>query len=450
MTVKINPLLLAGSVTSLEEKLMIILIQLAVIIVVARLFGNLFRRYLRQPSAVGEIAAGIALGPSVFGWLAPGLSAMIFLPDATPIGHDTAQVLRVLSQLGLIFLLFLMGLQFDFSHLKTNVRGAIGVSITGIVLPLMLGIGLAHLLHPYLASTTDERGFRLFMGTAMSITALPMLARMMQELNITRTRLGAITITAAAVDDAAGWILLATVTALIQAKFHPSATALMVVETIGFTLFMVYIARPFLRRWIRSSMAKNNGELSLNTIAMLFVALFSSSILTSLIGIFAIFGAFIFGSILSEEEEFRLAASRLLQRFVTVFFLPIFFTYTGLQTNVGLLHTPLMWLFAAAVSIVAITGKFGGCSLAAYWGGFSRAESLCIGSLMNTRALMELIVINVGYELGVIPQTVFSMLVLMALLTTIMTTPLLFLFMKGTELEPYLERWFNQPRKMAV
>lgn len=440
---------MSTSATNIEHRLLVILIQLIVIILVARLFAKLFRK-LKQPAAVGEIAAGIILGPSVFGWLFPQLSAMIFLPESTPLGHDAGLVLRVLSQLGLIFLLFLMGLEFDFSHLRTNIAGAVGVSISGIVTPLILGIALAHFIYPYFGNSIDENGFRLFMGTAMSITALPMLARMMREWNITRTRLGAITITAAAVDDAAGWILLGTVTALVRASFHPTDTVLIILETVGFALFMVYIARPLLRRWVRFTLVKNHGELSLNALAVVLVVLFVSSVTTSWIGIFAIFGAFIFGAILSEEEEFRVLISRLLNNFVTVFFLPIFFTYTGLRTNVGLLHTPFLWLLAGAILLVAIAGKFGGCSIAAYLGGFSRAEALCIGAMMNTRALMELIVINVGYELGVIPQSVFSMLVLMALLTTIMTTPLLFLFHKGTELEPYLQKWFYPEKRTQV
>lgn len=437
-----------NSATNLEHRLLVILIQLIVIILVARLFAKLFRK-LKQPAAVGEIAAGIILGPSVFGWLFPQLSAMIFVPETLPLGHDAGLVLRVLSQLGLIFLLFLMGLQFDFSHLRTNIAGAFGVSISGIVTPLILGIALAHFIYPYVGNSIDENGFRLFMGTAMAITALPMLARMMQEWNITRTRLGTITITAAAVDDAAGWILLATVTALVRASFQISGTLLVVVETVAFALFMVYIIGPLLRRWVHFAVAMNQGELTLEALAIVLLGLFISSVMTSLIGIFAIFGAFIFGAILSEEEEFRASISRLLNNFVTVFFLPIFFTYTGLRTNIGLLHTPFLWLLAGAVLLVAIAGKFGGCSIAAYLGGFSRAESLCIGAMMNTRALMELIVISVGYELGVIPQSVFSMLVLMALITTLMTSPLLFLFHKGTELEPYLQKWFH-PQERAT
>lgn len=436
----LKPFFLVAGGLAVEQRLLVILIQLSVIILSARIFANLFRR-IKQPGAVGELFAGIVLGPSLFGWLFPELFARIFLPESNPLGHDAALALRVLSQLGLIFLLFLMGMEFDFTHLKTNIRSAVGVSITGIVVPLGLGLILGHLMHPYVAQAFDQRGFILFMGVAMSITALPMLARMMQEYDITRTRLGTITITAAASDDAAGWILLASVTALVGARFHLWNTLLMIAETVGFALLMLYVAKPILCRWVRSAMKKNQGKLDFNTLAILFVILFLCSIATSVIGIFAIFGAFILGAVFSEEEEFRLAVSGLLQNFVMVFFLPIFFTYTGLRTNIGTLGSPTLWFFAAMVSLVAIVGKFGGCSAAAYFSRYTPRESLCVGAMMNTRGLMELVVINVGYELGVIPSTVFSMLVMMALLTTVITTPLLFLFMKGTELEPHLRKF---------
>ena len=193
-------------------------------------------------------------------------------------------------------------------------------------------------------------------------------------------------------------------------------------------------------KWIRQTLGKNAGELSLTVLAVLMIVLFLCSIGTALIGIFAIFGAFILGAALSDEQQFRQAVARRLKDFVTAFFLPIFFTYTGLRTDVGSVGEPMMWLFAAAVSAFAILGKFGGCSLAAYFTGFSRRESACIGAMMNTRALMELIVINVGYDLHVIPRSVFCMLVLMAVLTTIMTSPILLRLMRGTALEPLIRQ----------
>jgi Kef-type K+ transport system membrane component KefB len=436
MTRQPMTLLLLGSTDpGVESVLLTVLVQLVVIILGARLFAVLFRK-LGQPSVVGEIAAGLVLGPSVLGKLLPDVSAMIFVPTVKPVFH-------VLSQLGLIFLLFLIGLEFDFSHLRARGRAAVSISVTGVVLPFALGWGLGQVLYPRLNAPEgwpplDPRGFALFMGTAMSITALPTLGRMMMELNITRTRIGAITITAAAVDDATGWIMLAAVGAMVRADFDVLASVTMIGLTVGFAALMVFLARPLLRRWIRFALRRGDGELGLNSLAILVVVVLLCAIATNLIGIFAIFGAFIAGAVLSDEHEFRAAVARQLRNFVTVFFLPIFFTYTGLNTDIGTLETPALWLFAAAVSLAAIVGKFGGCSLAAWFGGFPPRESACIGVMMNTRALMELIVINVGYSLKVIPPSVFCMLVMMALLTTVMTTPILLRLQRGTELESYV------------
>ncbi len=453
-----NFLPIASVDPGVESVLLTVLVQLVVIILAARVFAWLFRK-MGQPSVVGEIAAGLVLGPSVLGKILPEVSAAVFDPSVKP-------VFQVLSQLGLIFLLFLIGLEFDFSHLRARGRAAVSISVMGVVLPFALGWGLAQFLYPHLQvpdgwPALDPRGFALFMGTAMSITAIPILGRMMMELNITRTRIGAITITAAAVDDATGWIMLAAVGAMVRANFDVLASLFMIVLTVGFAAFMLFVARPLLRRWIRFALRRkgdrsnlceapsgpfrqigpvpfSQSELGLNSLAILIVVVFLCAIATNLIGIFAIFGAFIVGAVLSDEHEFRAAVTRQLRNFVTVFFLPIFFTYTGLNTDIGTLESPTLWLFAGAVSAVAIIGKFGGCSAAAWFGGFSPRESACIGVMMNTRALMELIVINVGYSLKVIPPSVFCMLVMMALLTTVMTTPILLRLQRGTELESYV------------
>lgn len=440
-------LLTLASSPDTESVLLIVLVQLCVIIAAARLFAWLFRK-LNQPAVVGEILAGLILGPSLFGRFFPDTFHHVFDPSVGPI-------FRVLSQLGLVFLLFLIGLEFDFKHLKTSGRSSLAVSIAGILLPFALGYGLAHWMHPHLeqvvkevtgadgksetvAHTVPFTGFALFMGTAMSITAIPILGRIMIELNINRSRLGAMTITAAAVDDAAGWIILATVSALVKSQFAPLNTLKMLGETIAFALLMIFVVRPLMVRFIRFTLRKPNADLGLTALAVTIIVVFLCAIATNLIGIFAIFGAFMLGATLSSEEAFREAVARSLRPLVTAFFLPIFFTYTGLHTDIGSLHGSLMWLFALAVSAAAIIGKFGGCTLAARLTGNTTRESACIGVMMNTRALMELIVINVGYELGVIPRSVFCMLVLMAVLTTIMTTPILLRFAKGTQLEPLI------------
>jgi Kef-type K+ transport system membrane component KefB len=431
-----------------EHVMFPVLVQLGIIIIVARIFAVVFRR-LKQPTAVGEIAAGLVLGPSVLGYFFPGLWQAIFHP--TVAGVDPALfdvtlnwIFTVLSQVGLMLLLFLVGLEFDFAHLRWNGKSALAISIAGILLPFALALGIAPLMLPYLEvhpdtqATVPTLGFTLFLGTALSITALPILGRMMVELNIARSRLGTITISAAAVDDAAAWIILATVTALVGGHFEVMATLRMLGLTLAFVLAMIFLVRPALRWWLRIVLERGKGELGVNALAVVLVMIFACSLATNRIGIFGIFGAFLLGAILSSEHEFRESVARRLRDFVTVFFLPIFFTYTGLRTNIGSLDSGTLWLLCGVVLAVAIIGKFGGCMLAARLTGFSSREAACIGTMMNTRALMELIVINVGYDLRVIPPSVFCMLVIMALTTTIMTTPILLWLMRGTELEPLI------------
>jgi Kef-type K+ transport system membrane component KefB len=427
-----------------ESLLLPILIQLAVIIAVARLFGNIARR-VGQPNAVGEIIAGLLLGPSLLGWVFPEISSALFRPHLEEVPQGLSNVLfskifQVLAQIGLIFLLFLIGLEFEFSHLKARGKSAIAVSLSGIMLPFGLGAILAPIIHSYIGDhptkgPVDLFGLTLFMGTAMSITAIPILGRMMIELGINRTKLGAIVISAAAVDDAAGWIMLATVAALARAAFDPLHAVGMVAGTIGFGVAMVYVVRPLAIRYFNRSLEKNNGVFTLNALAVLLVLLLVCSIVTNLIGIFAIFGAFLLGAILSDQVALREAVIARLRDFVTAFFLPIFFTFTGLRTEVTSVSGSTMWLICGAVMAAAIIGKFGGCGIAAKLTGSSWKEASIIGVMMNTRALMELIVINVGYEIGVIPKSLFAMLVMMAITTTIMTTPILLALRKGTELE---------------
>lgn len=423
---------LSSSTFALEHVLLIVLVQMSVIIAAARVFAVIFR-WLKQPSVVGEIAAGLVLGPSLLGRWAPRVSEQVFDPTVAPL-------FQLLSQLGLILLLFLIGLEFDFSHLRLQGRAAAAISISGIVLPFALGAALGPILHPYLETPVDAAGFALFLGTALSITAIPVLGRMMMELNITRTRLGAITISAAAIDDAVGWILLAAVASIVQANFQPWLSVRTLALTAGFALFMLFAARPLLCRGIRLLVRNNDGELGLNGLALVLIVVFVCAVATNLIGIFSVFGAFILGAVLSNEYDFRIAIARQVRNFVSAFFLPIFFTYTGLRTDVGSLESPVLWLLCGLLSVVAVASKLGGCAVAARLSGFSWRESACIGAMMNTRALMALIVINLGMDLGVITRSVFCMLVLMALLTTIMTTPLLLAFMRGTELEPYIRK----------
>jgi Kef-type K+ transport system membrane component KefB len=427
---------------SVEEVLLPLLWQLALIILIARVFAVLARR-VGQPAVIGEIVAGLVLGPSVFGRLFPAAFHAVFHPTVPGLSADLSDVLlgwvlTSLSQVGLILLLLLIGLEFDFSHLRGHGPSALTISAAGVALPFAVGLGLAWLMHPQVARTIPELGFALFLGTALSITAIPVLGRIMMELNITRTRLGAITISAAAVDDATGWILLATVAAVVRAEFDPAGVLGMVGATLAFALLMVFAARPVLRAAARRALRSGDGDLSVTALAVLLAAVFACAIVTNRIGIFAVFGAFLFGAVLSGEGEFRAAVNRRLRDFVTAFFLPIFFAYTGLRTDVSSLDGGWLWLWCGVVTAAALLSKLGGCGLAAWLGRHSLREAACIGALMNTRGLMALIVINVGKDLGVIPDSVFCMLVLMALTTSVATTPLVLWLMRGTELEPYV------------
>jgi Kef-type K+ transport system membrane component KefB len=429
-----------------EDVLLPMMIQLIVIIAAARVFSILFRR-LGQSGVVGEIVAGLILGPSLLGQFEffhqlfhPSINGV---PDALtePVFH---WIFTIFSQLGLILLLFLIGLEFDFQHLKWNGTAACAISLAGIVLPFFLGLAISPILFANLGQERTPSGsnFALFLATALSITALPVLGRLMLELNIQRTRLGAITITSAAVDDASGWILLAAVAALVKGStgqgFDFSATIIMLASTLAFAALMIWFVRPLVCRWVRHALKKD--RLGVDSLAILVCLMLICSIATSIIGIFAIFGAFLLGAVLSGERDLREAITRKLRDFVTAFFLPIFFTYTGLRTQVQSLDSPGLWLMCALVLAAALAGKFIGCTLAARLTGFPWRESLCVGTLMNTRGLMELIVINVGYDLGVIPKSVYCMLVLMAVITTVMTTPIVLRLMRGTELESHIKR----------
>jgi Kef-type K+ transport system membrane component KefB len=394
-------------------------VQLAVIIAAAR-GGAWLLGKLGQPQVVGEIAAGLLLGPSFLGRISPEISQFIF-----PTNPDVSLVFRVMSEIGLVFLMFLIGLEFDFTHLRDIGKTAARVAVAGIVLPFALGIVLAWRMHPHLAADVNRTGFMLFVAVALSITAIPVLGRIMVEFQIQRTPLGTLTITAAAVDDALGWILLAAVSAIVGGGFQIASVATMLTLTVGFVLASWFVLRPLLSPWVRRMTNTEDRQLSLGSLSAVMIVTLVAAAITNVIGIFSIFGPFILGASLSHEHEFRDAVVRRLRDFVYAFFLPIFFTYTGLRTNVGLLDSSLAWMFCGLVLLTAMAGKMVGCGLAARSGGSSWRESGCIAVMMNTRALMGLIAINVGRELGVVPDSVFCMLVIMALATTFLTSPVL-------------------------
>jgi len=432
-----------SSAAQVEHLLLTVLVQLIVILAAARLFGALFR-HLGQPQVCGEIAAGLILGPSLFGRLFPTLFHSVF--DAR-----VGLVFSMISQIGLILLLFLIGLEFDFGHLRVHARKALSISVVGIVLPFALGLAVAPIVFHFVGSGIDERGFALFMATAISITALPILGRILIEFNLNRTYLGTLALTAAAVDDVTGWAILATVVAIVKSHFNPLHTTIMVLEIVGYALLMILVVRPLLLRWIAHIRIRHQMNLSITHLATLLVLVFLSAVMTNLIGIFSIFGGFIVGAILYDQEDFREAVSARMRDFTTVFFLPIFFTYTGLRTDIGTMRGNYAWLLLGLVLAAALVGKFGGCALAARLSGFSAQDACAVGVLMNTRALMELVVVNIGLDFGLIPRSVFFMLVTVAVITTYMTAPLLRWLLRSSELHAAFQQsdFMRERTKMA-
>lgn len=408
-----------------EQELLAVLIQLILIVASARLFGVVFQR-LGQPQVCGEIAAGLLLGPSLFGKLFPNVFREVFKPTVDPI-------FSMFSQVGLVFLLFLIGLEFDFRHLRNHGKKAISISLAGIVVPFALGLLTAKVLWPRVGQGTDERGFYLFMATAVSITALPVLGRILIEFNLHRTPLGVLTITSAAIGDAVGWTLLAAVTAMVKSNFRLQETALMILEILAYASLMIYVARPLLVSWIRRFPHGATGGLSMTQLATVVALVLISAAITNVIGIFSVFGGFLMGAILSDQLEFRRAIADRLRDFITVFFLPIFFTYTGLRTDVGTMHGYQSWLFLTLVLMAATAGKFCGCAVVGRMSGLMWGDACSVGILMNTRGLMELVAVNIGLELGLIPRSVFFMLVVMAVSTTFATAPVLRWLTRSTE-----------------
>lgn len=405
------------NVHRMEELLFMVLAQLVVIVVAARLGGRLAVR-CGQTRVVGEIIVGLLLGPSLFGAVLPTASAALFSPEVAP-------PITVLSQIGLILLMFQIGLEFDFSHLlaRHNRHAVAKVSAVGLALPFVLGIGFAGVSHVVLAPTIDAQAYALFIGTAFAITALPILGRIMLEFQMTRSVIGVIAISSAAINDVVGWLLLAGVTMIAVADFDAGSFALRLLGLAGYVVLSWCVLRPLLQSMLKRN-AVSEQSLPLDVVGFVIAAMFLSAMATYKLGIFAIFGGFMLGVLLHDHAGFVAAWRRQIGGFVMVFFLPIFFTYTGLRTDIGALQGSL-WAWCGLLITLATFGKFYGCYVAARWAGLDPAQARVIGAMMNTRALMELVVINIGFDLGVIPASVFSMLVLMAIFSTVITTPLL-------------------------
>ncbi|HEY9636218.1 MAG TPA: cation:proton antiporter [Coleofasciculaceae cyanobacterium] len=400
----------------------LVLVQVLIIIGLSRLMG-LGCRVFKQPLVIGEIIAGIMLGPSLLGLIAPTLATTLFPAQTLPF-------LDVLSQVGLIFFMFLIGLELDPKYLKGNLDIAILTSHVSILVPFSLGSLLALLLYPLVSNASVSfTAFALFLGAAMSITAFPVLARIITENNLQGTRLGTLALTCAAVDDVTAWCLLALAIAVGKAAMSASGNHSMigVVVTIGEALlyigFMVTVGRWFLQKLSRYY--NLTGRLTQLVLAGIYMGVVASALITELIGIHLIFGAFLLGAVMPKNAGLVRELAQKTEDFVLTFLLPIFFAYSGLRTQIGLLNSPELWLLCAAVVTVAILGKYVGTYVAARVCGIENREASALGWLMNTRGLTELIVLNIGLSLGVISPLLFTMLVIMALVTTVMTAPLL-------------------------
>lgn len=395
--------------------LLLLLAQIAGVLFAARIFGRL-ATLVGQPQVVGEMLAGIVLGPSLLGQLAPGLSLALFPPES--LGF-----LGTLSQIGLLFFMFLVGLELDPKLLRGQGHAAVVTSHASIIAPFALGAGLALLLYPRLSDdSVTFTAFALFLGAAMSVTAFPVLARMLAERGLMKTRLGAVTIATAAVDDVSAWCILAGVIAVARAAESPLPLPTMLLGVVAYIALMLTVVRWALRRlegWI-----ERRGQVSQDVVALVIFFVLASAWVTERLGVHAVFGAFIAGAVLPRDERF---VKPIVERFhdvMVVLFLPLFFAFTGLRTSIGLIRGDL-WGYAALIIVVAVTGKLVGSALAARTAGMTWRESWAIGTLMNTRGLMELVILNVGLDIGVISPALFAMMVLMALVTTVMTSPVL-------------------------
>lgn len=398
-----------------KHPLAVLLLQISSIIVVARFFGYLFKK-IGQPTVIGEIIAGILLGPSLLGKYFPEFSVVLF--PVQSLGN-----LQFLSQIGLILFMFVIGMELDLKVLKNQAHDAVVVSHASIVIPFSLGVGLSFFIYQTFAPAGIEfSSFALFMGIAMSITAFPVLARIVQERGIQKTKLGTIAITCAAADDITAWCILAAVIAIVKAGSFVSSLYVIVLA-IAYIIVMVKVVKPFLKRI--GDLHTSQENLSKPIVAIFFLTLILSAYVTEVIGIHALFGAFMTGAIIPENVKFRNIFIEKVEDVAVVLLLPLFFVFTGLRTQIDLLNDPHLWTITGLIILVAVVGKFLGSAIAAKFVGQSWKDSLTIGALMNTRGLMELVVLNIGYDLGVLNAEIFAMMVIMALITTMMTGPAL-------------------------
>lgn len=397
------------------DVLLHVLIALLAIIIAARLCGALCTR-LHQPPVVGEVIAGILLGPSLLGRVSPPTLAFLLPPSIAPF-------LSIIAQIGVILFMFLVGLQLDTRQLRHRAHATVGISHASILLPFVLGCVLALWLYPMYATGGPRfTVFALFIGISLSVTAFPVLARILTDRRLQGTPMGIVALTCAAVDDVTAWCLLAAVIAV--AKSDAGSAIRTVLLTGAYLALMLLVVRPVVIRLVART-SHDSEAASQHTMAAVIMALLVSSLATEAAGVHAIFGAFLLGAIIPHDSPVARDLSRKLGDFVVVLFLPAFFAFTGMRTQVGLMSSASEWLVCGAIIVVASIGKFGGSYVAARVAGFDRHDATSLGILMNTRGLMELIVLNIGLDLGILSPTLFTMLVLMAIVTTLATTPVL-------------------------
>ncbi len=397
------------------ETAILVLFEVLIVIGLSRLVGLAFKS-INQPLVIGEIVAGIMLGPSLLGMIAPSVAVALFPPETIPF-------LNVLSQVGLIFFIFLIGLELNPKYLSGHLETAILTSHVSILVPFALGTLLAVLLYPLVSNASVSfTAFALFLGAAMSITAFPVLARIITENNLQKTRLGTLALTCAAVDDVTAWCVIAVAIAVAREGSIVGAIPIIIKS-------LLYIGFMFTAgRWLLQHLAtyyQRMGRLSQLLIALIYMAVVASALIAELIGIHLIFGAFLVGVAMPKNADLVRELAEKTEDFVLVFLLPIFFAFSGLRTQMGLLNRPDLWLLCLLVLGVAIAGKYIGTYAAARVSGVNQREASALGWLMNTRGLTELIVLNIGLDLGVISPVLFAMLVIMTLVTTFMTSPML-------------------------
>lgn len=400
-----------------------LVLQVGVILMISRVVGKLFSK-IRQPQVVGEMVGGILLGPSLLGWVAPRVSNVVF--PASSLSH-----LQALSEIGLVLFMFMVGLSLNSGEVKSNRRAAVLISHASMVIPFCAGALIALYIYPRMADDSYSfKGFALFMGASMSVTAFPVLARILTERSLLQSKIGSLSIACAAVDDVTGWCVLAYVVFTIRASRAAAPAYLMGVEAVGYALLMLFVVKPFTRYFERVFTA--NKRLTEHAFALMVLLLLASALLTEWLGLHLVFGAFLMGAIMPRTPEFVQHVVEKFESLTVVVLLPLFFGLSGLRTAVNMVSGQGLWIYAMVIIVAAIASKLGGSLIAARLTGMGWKDATGLGVLMNTRGLMELIILNVGLEIGAIPTTVFSIMVLMALGTTFMTCPLLdFLYPAG-------------------